>query len=160
MTWAFSAIGLGGMVVMLPFALFGVREPRSKDVVEEANGAEAPAELAAGSERSLDLSEALRTRSFWILAFSLFAFFFYFLGVNQHFVLFLTDAGISREEATGYFSAGLLVGVASKIAGGLVADRLSPKAPLLLDYGLLAASSLLMLALPDDLLLRVFVVDP
>ena len=46
----------------------------------------------------------------------------------------------------------------SKIVFGLIADRLPAKTALVLDFGLLAVSSLLLLLLPDPLLLWVFVV--
>ena len=46
----------------------------------------------------LDLRAALRTRSFWILTATLFSFFFYFTGVLDAFVLFLVDAGLSKDN--------------------------------------------------------------
>jgi MFS family permease len=100
---------------------------------------------------------AVRTRSFWILAFTLVGFWAYLLTILQHFVLALVDAGLSAEEAGGHLSRLVFMGLFSKIAFGLLADRLSPKGALLLDFGLLAASSLLLLALPAEWALWGFV---
>jgi MFS family permease len=64
-------------------------------------------------------------------------------------VLFLTDSGLTKPEAARYFGHGLGIGVAAKITLGLVADRIRHKSVLLFDYGLLALSSLLLIALPE-----------
>jgi MFS family permease len=151
---AFAILGVGGVAVMLPCAFWLVRDrtPRA-----EPGPTVAPAELSAPAEHELDLRAALRTRSFWILAGSLFSFFFYFVGMLEHLVLFLTDEGMPRDEATAYFSNAILLGMASKIGFGWVADRIPHRTAMLLDYGLLALSSLLLLALPDPALVIPFI---
>lgn len=151
---AFGALGLGGAALMLPCALWLVRDrPAELRPVAADTAAAAP----AGDAEDLDLRAALRTRSFWILAGSLFSFFFYFVGMLEHLVLFLTDAGMPRVEATGHLANAVFLGVGSKIGFGLLSDRIPPRAAILLDYGLLALSSLLLLALPDPRFLLLFV---
>jgi MFS family permease len=151
---AFAGLGIAGVLVMLPCAAFLVRDPPP---------GRAPAErVAVGAARphadaDLDLRAALRTRSFWILAGTLFSFFFYFLGMIEHLVLFLTDEGMPRAAAAANLSNAVFLGVASKIGFGWLADRIPPRAAILLDYGLLTLSSLLLLALPDARLLLPFV---
>jgi MFS family permease len=140
---AFTSLGIGALVVMLPIALLVVREPRRE------TGAEGGSAALAGGDGDLDLSAALRTRSFWILAAALFSFFFYFLGVVDCLVLFLTDQDMPRSEAALYFSNALGLGIASKILLGAIADRIPHKAATLVIYGLLAVSSLLLLGLPE-----------
>jgi MFS family permease len=152
---AFTSLGVGALLVMLPIALLAVREPRA--ATEPEGGAGDGTAALAGSERDLDLAAALRTRSFWILAATLFSFFFYFLGVVDCLVLFLTDQRMSRGEATLYFSHALGLGIASKILLGIIADRIPHKAALLVDYGLLLASSLLLLGLPEAAPMWLFV---
>jgi MFS family permease len=141
---AFAILGIGGTLVMLPCAAWLVR-----DRPPGAAGEGAPVPAGGDPEADLDLRAAFRTRSFWILAGSLFAFFFYFVGVLEHLVLFLTDEGMPREEATAHLSTAILLGMASKIGFGWLADRIPRRTSILLDYGLLFASSLLLLALPD-----------
>lgn len=151
---AFFAMGVGALVVILPFALFAVRSPRDDEVPDEKEAADATPQ---GIEGDIALRAALRTRTFWILFFSLFTFFFYFLGMLEHLVLFLTDKGMSLEDASGHFSNAILLGIFSKVLFGLIADRIPEQWALLLDYGLLAISSLLLLALPNDTLIWAFV---
>jgi MFS family permease len=151
---AFAVLGLGGVVAMLPCAVWLVRDrpPGAVPAAAAAAGAE-----AGDPERDLDLRAALGTRSFWILAGTLFSFFFYFVGMLEHLVLFLTDEGMPRDEAAAHYSNAILLGLASKIGFGFVADRIPRRAAMLLDYGLLTLSSLLLLALPEPRLVVPFV---
>jgi nitrate/nitrite transporter NarK len=96
-------------------------------------------------ERDLDVRGALRTRSFWIVAAGLLGFWLYLYAMLQHFPLALVDAGVPREVAAARWSNTVLMGMFSKIAFGWIADRVPGKAPLLLDYALLAVSALLLL---------------
>ena len=79
---------------------------------------------ASDEQHSLNLKEAIRTRSFWLLSATLFCFFFYQVGVLDHLVLFLTDAGMERSEAAAYFSTAVFLGIFSKVILGLIADRI------------------------------------
>lgn len=148
---AFAILGIGGVALMLPCAIWLVRDRPPRALAGPAAGAGGS---AADAARDLDLRAALRTRSFWILSGSLFSFFFYFVGMLEHLVLFLTDEGMPRDEATAHFSNAILLGMASKVGFGWIADRIPHRAAMLLDYGLLALSSLLLLLLPD----RAFVI--
>lgn len=149
---AFVGLALVALVGMLPVAALTVRERPAP-----ATGADAPPGAAIDEPDALGLRAAARTPTFWILFFSLFTFFFYFLGMLDHFVAFLTDSGMTLAEAGAKFSNAVGLGMASKVAFGLVADRLAPKTAVLVDYGLLAASSLLLLALPAEPFLAVYV---
>jgi len=150
---AFAGLGLGGTLLMLPCAALLVRDPPPGRAPAE----QGPGPLAPGPGADLDLRAALRTRSFWILGGTLFSFFFYFVGMIEHLVLFLTDEGMPRASAAANLSNAILLGVASKVGFGWLADRIPPRAAILLDYGLLSLSSLLLLALPDARLLIPFV---
>jgi predicted MFS family arabinose efflux permease len=149
-------VGIAGTLVILPFAAGVVRERRAGEGDAPETSAEAPARAAAGSD--LDVRQALRTRSFWILGVALFGFFFYMLGVLEHLVATLDDAGLTRQAATGYFSFAIGMGLVSKVLMGLLADRLSPKTAILIDYGLLSLSSILLLFVPERPFLQLFVV--
>lgn len=159
---ALLAVAFFSLVVLLPAAWFLVRD---RDAVrEEVRGADSPAQAPAGTaasppplappdETSLDLRAALRTRTFWILTTTLFAFFFYFNGILDHFVLILTDAGLSHEEAATRLSQTIGLGIVSKIVGGFLADRVSQERAILYDYALLGLSSIVLFFLPNWLLL-------
>lgn len=153
-----SVVGFS-LLVLLPASLFMVRDRESTAGQAEPPG-DASAELKredATTESSLDLRAALRTRTFWILTTTLFTFFFYFTGILDHFVLFLTDTGLSSQDARSYLSLAIGLGIVSKIAGGFLADRISHEKAILYDYGLLAVSSGVLLLLPHPILLPVFV---
>ena len=148
------------LLVLLPASLLLVRDRDSEPLSTAEH--EAVATLAQSSleaDTSLDLRAALRTRTFWILTTTLFTFFFYFTGVLDHFVLFLTDAGLSNPDARSYLGQAIGLGVISKIAGGFLADRIAHEKAILYDYSLLAVSSLVLLLLPNPILLPVFVLS-
>lgn len=152
----------GGGLLLLPFALFAVRD-RSQaadagagPAIVEGGGA-APAAEALGDD--VPVRDAVRTRSFWILTLTLFSFWLYFLALLDHLVLFLTDAGLPRDAASAHLSNAIALGIVSKLGFGWVADRMRPKSSLLLDYGLLTASSLALLLLPAPELVWLFVVS-
>jgi MFS family permease len=149
-SWREACVALGAvaLLVILPAALGLIREPAGGHEPASPDSRLTP-QIPVGSDRDLDLTAALRTRSFWILAAALFSFFFFFLGVLDFLVLFLTDSGLSKQAAGRTFGHGLGIGIAAKITLGLVADRIRHKSVLLLDYGLLALSSLLLIALPE-----------
>ncbi len=150
-------IGVGGTAFILPFALFAVRGRRTSERTPEQQLASTPKPIA--DDWSLTAGEALGTRSFWILTVALFAFFFYFLSIIEHLVLFLHGAGLSKDEAVGYFSTAIGLGVISKLSAGLLADRIPRRATLALDFGLLTASSFALLLLPDPNWIWVFVIS-
>jgi len=144
------------LVVLLPASLFMVRdpEPAGRDFVPAAAAVDA---ILLEEDTSLDLRAALRTRTFWILTGTLFTFFFYFTGILDHFVLFLTDTGVSSPDARAYLSQAIGLGIVSKIAGGFIADRIPHEKAILYDYALLTVSSGVLLLLPHPIWLPVFV---
>ncbi len=149
---AFLVMGIGALLVILPFAAFVVREPRGAELeIPKDPGS------ASSTANDIDLRGALRTRSFWILAAVLFSFFFYFLGMLEHLVLALVDGGMERGDAVAHFSNAIALGIASKIGYGWLADRMRAKTAILVDYGILALSSLVLLAVPNVLFLWAFV---
>ncbi len=140
-----ASAALCAFAILLPAAWFAVRERRG---AEEVARAEQEAVDLGEADGSLDVREALRTRSFWILAFTLVGFWMYLYAVLGHFGLALADAGIVELERGAYWSNTVLMGLVSKVAFGWLADRIPAKRALLLDYGLLAASSLLLMSIP------------
>ncbi|MCR9097069.1 MAG: MFS transporter [bacterium] len=143
------------LFVLLPTSIFLVREPD-----EAIDPPAALDEAFASAADDLDLAHALRTRSFWILTATLFTFFFFFTGILDALVLFLVDSGLSSSEARDYFRQAVGLGVVSKILGGFFADRIPQVRAVQVVYGILALSSLVLIALlfrPDPLLISAFV---
>jgi MFS family permease len=147
---ALLVLAAGGVALVLPAAQLAGASAGARSAAGAAADAGAPA---------LGLRDAARTPSFWILAAALFAFFFYFLGVNDAFVSLLVDAGFSREQAAAMYAAAVATGGFSKLLAGVVADRVAPRTALLADYALLALSALLLLAVPRQPWLAAFLVS-
>lgn len=138
---ALRVLAVGGWLLIVPFALWAVRDrpAATRDLPE------VPADTLEGAT----LGEALRTPAFWILAGVLFSFYVYYLGVNHHLVAYLTDVGFTDAAAARRFAWAIAVGVAGKIGIGLVADRIPVHRAALLTFGLLTAGSLVLLAVGD-----------
>jgi len=151
---ALFVLALAGVIFLLPFSLFLVRNPRAGEEVAALE--DEPA--AAPVEPSLPLRAALRTRSFWILAFSLFVFYFYYVGVIQHLIVFLRDRGSSDMAAAGLFSVMVVMGIPGKLVMGALADRIPKKIALLVTFGLVTLASLMLLKLDWPGLLIAFLV--
>ena len=146
---ALGTLALIGPIAILPFAwLAGSRPPDRTGAEDSRAGAIA-----------LGLGEAMRTRSFWLLLFSLSSYFFFFVGMNDAFVASFLDAGMSRGDATGLYVTAVGAGGISKIGVGLVADRIAPRRGLMIDFGLLTLSSVLLFFLPAQPFLALFLVS-
>ncbi|NRA07750.1 MAG: MFS transporter [Myxococcales bacterium] len=153
------ALGFAALVLILPSTRLAkerheVELPESRGAASETGSAEVFEE----AEDHLDVSQALRTRSFWILLFTLMSFWMLLVTVLQHFVLYLMDSGLSRGEATAHMANLVLMGAASKLVFGWVADRLTPPGAMKLDYAMLAISAGLLLLPPGPLVIWCFVV--
>jgi sugar phosphate permease len=131
---ALVVLAVGGWLAIFPVALL-VRE-------------RAPTPDATFDDvetTGMTLAEARRTTRFWVLGGVLFAFYVYYIGVNQHLVAFLSDAGFSDAQAARRFSAAVAVGIAGKIVVGVLADRLDVHRAAALTFGLMTAGSILLL---------------
>jgi MFS family permease len=150
---ALVAIAVAIVALILPVVWWTVREPPpGYRPVPDAHEPESPEDPA------LDLTAALRTRSFWILFVALTTFYFYYLGVNHHLVAHLSDVGYSNPDAARGFAGAAFVGVAGKLVIGLLADRIAHKRALLLNFALMTGASVVLLAVDRPTLLLVFLV--
>lgn len=140
-------------VLLLPAALFLVRD-RGEIVSDAVVRADEPG--ARAPRVDMGLAAAARTRSFWILLFSLFTFFFYFLALLEHLVLHLTDEGMEQSDAVALYSTAIGLGIVSKLLLGGIADRISERSAVLVVYCGLTLSSLLLLVGSTPALMWIF----
>jgi MFS family permease len=136
---ALQVIAPVAVAFILPFAAGVVRHPRPGEVAERE------AEVFSEQRPALDQRAAVRTRSFWILAFTLFAFYFYYLGVLYNLPAFLTDLGLSDQQAAFGYATSIFVGIFGKLAMGVLADRVPPRAAALVNFSGVTLASLLLL---------------
>ena len=132
--WRFAItwIGIGTATLILPFALFAVRDRPTGEPTDPAGNS------SVTPHPSLTLPAAIRTRSFWILAFLLTTFYFYYIAVNVHLVALLTDLGISDARAA--------------------ADRFDTRRVLMANFALVALASGLLMGAGRPVLLATFLV--
>jgi MFS family permease len=145
--------GGAALVVLLPCAAL-VFPPRDHGDETESRAGE---EAYGVTDQDIDLGPALRTRSFWVLVYIHLAYFAYAVAIVEHFMTFLMDEGLPRSEAAGLWSKAVLIGVLSKLAFGFVSDRISARTGMLLLFGLLSASSIMLLFAPARPSLWLFV---
>ena len=151
---ALQSFGVGALVVLLPCSLFVL--PARGAVREDADPeAEGPAEVPA---RDLDLREAARTRSFWILVYCHVSYFAFAVSVTDHFVAYLMESGLPRGEAAGFWGSAVGLGIASKLGFGFLSDRVAPQTSMLLFFALLSGSAGVLLLTPGQPFLWIFVV--
>jgi sugar phosphate permease len=156
---ALVVLGAAAIALILPFALFAVRDPLPGEAQageRQAPGVE-PREPVL-EPPSLDLAAAVRTRSFWILGAALFVFYFYYLGVINHLIAFLSDSGYSDPAAARRFGGAVAVGIVGKLAIGVLADRIPKKQALLANFSLVTLASVLLLFVSDPNILLVFLI--
>ncbi len=152
--WRFAItwLGIGTAALILPFALFAVRDRPTGEPTDPAG------DSSVTPRPSLNLPAAIRTRSFWILAFLLSTFYFYYIAVNVHLVALLTDLGISDARAAASLGFAVALGIVAKLASGAVADRFDTRRVLMANFALVALASGLLMGAGRPVLLATFLV--
>ncbi len=128
---AWMVMGLIILVVLLtPVLLFLRRRPEDMGLLPD--GDLAPATTAAGKPPpTIDVTwtrrEALRNRTFWLLAFAIPLGMMGMGVVNQHFVAYLTDMKYSPQSAAFIFSAVSVASLSIKLPWGFLMERVRPR---------------------------------
>jgi MFS family permease len=140
-------------VVTLLIGVFLARSPASFGV--QALGADNPPKQGGGvPDPAIDLGyrEALRTLTFWALAFTAMMTFYAMLSASAHLFLHMRDMGF--EPAIAGRALGVMFGMAliGKFAFGLLADLLPQKLVFLCNIGVMFAGSLYLASLSPDLI--------
>jgi sugar phosphate permease len=96
------------------------------------------------------LGDVLRTPSFWLLLFSLFAVSTTSAGVTLHLVPYLNEKGLSSGSAVTIISIFSASGAATTVLAGFLSERISPRLIMFLGY-ILAAAAMSVLLIIDNL---------
>ncbi|HYL60717.1 MAG TPA: MFS transporter [Candidatus Acidoferrales bacterium] len=123
---------------------------------------DAPGETISVSERAdalpgFELSEAMRTRSFWMLCAAQFLYATMAAGVGLHFIPYLIGLGYRETFAAGMLSVVFLFTTMGKLGMGFAADRVSARIALAVNFIGAAIGMLLIFGARDHLLLYPFV---
>jgi len=104
------------------------------------------------------LGEAARSPVLWFLAVALFGGSWPCYAATKHIILYLRELGVEPVAAAGTLSSMLLASTAGRLIFGTLWDYVPARAILVVDYVLLAAGSLLLLAAHDPAVRSVYVV--
>jgi MFS family permease len=105
----------------------------------------------------LEVAQALRTRSFWMIVAAQFLFPLAGAGAFVHMVAYLSGIGYGDAAAALSLSLVLLFATIGQPLMGVVADRIGGRRALALAFGLLALSLMLLLAAGQTVVLGMFV---
>ena len=148
--WEGSFIFSGIIVVgfFVPAGLFLLRDsPADVGTVPDGEQPAGGEPYQAKARTGLTLAEALRTPYFWVLALALMLFFYGIFGWLVHQVPFYESVGVSRGVAAALVSGAAGLGMFSRLAFGLLADRLAriePAAMGLLAFLMAGMTALLL----------------
>lgn len=90
----------------------------------------------------MTFGEALRTPTFWALAFAAMTTFYAILGAQAHLFLYLRDIGFEPTQASLGLSTLFLAALVGKFVFGTLADRFPQKAVLLANIAVMFAGAL------------------
>jgi len=151
----YVAMALPMLAIVAPLVLFVVRSsPSVVNTSSESSHARPEPVIVPGVE----LTEAFRTRSFWLIAIAEFFYACAIGGILVHLVVYLIGAGYSASLSASGLSMIYLMSTLGKLAMGPSADRLSPRVVLALVFGGAAIGTLLLLAAGSGLMLAGFIV--
>jgi len=105
----------------------------------------------------LEVAQALRTRSFWMIVLAQFLYPLAAAGAFVHMVAYLSGIGYGDTAAALALSLVMLFATIGQPLMGVVADRIGGRRSLALAFGLLAASLLMLLAATQLAMLALFV---
>jgi len=147
---AYITLGAPMILIAIPLVMLVVRtRPPGTVKLTVAQSAE----LLEGFETAA----AVRTRSFWMLAAVNFCFAFAATGTLIHMVAHLEELGYSRQNAA--FAVSLIFGMATvgKVTMGFLADRLTARKALALNFGIQAGGLALVFGAANVGLISIFV---
>jgi sugar phosphate permease len=140
------------VVIVVPLVLLVVRTRPPG-----ASGVTASIRDSALSIPGFELSEALRTRSFWLIAASQFFYATVAAGTNLHLITYLIGLNYSREFAASMMSVVLVMAAVGKLGMGVFADRLSARVALGLNFAIAMGSMCLVFSVSNHAMLYLFV---
>ena len=148
-----TAIPLG---FLLLFILF-VRSPRAGGIQPwGADKIAASANAGAATPTSLlpdmNYRDAMRTRTFWVLAFVAMTTFYSILAVSSNLFLHMRDMGFEPAQASN--GLGVMFGLAmvGKFLFGLLADVFNAKRVFLLNLAIMAGGAIILATMRADLI--------
>ena len=143
------------LLIALPLTVVVVRtrppDPHGGVIKQSKEVLSNPPELEGFS-----LAEAIRIRSFWLIAAATFLFAFTVYGILTQLVVYLI--GIGYQPSTAAIVLGLMLGLnaAGKVIFGIAADRVGARVPMAVSFAIIAGGIVLLLCSRAGFLLATF----
>jgi MFS family permease len=152
-------LGATMLVILIPLVLLVIRDwPRQIGLT--AYGAErSPAGEAVAAQRTTSMREALRTKDWWLLAFTFFVCGLTTNGpIGTHFISHAVEHGFTQNVAASALAVIGAFNVVGTISSGYLTDRFNPRRLLAIYYAFRAASLVLLPSVSSEFGLMVFAV--
>jgi len=144
----YVAVALPMLAIVAPLVLFVVRSRPADGTPSTQETRVQPIELPG-----VELSEAFRTRSFWLIGVAEFFYACAIAGILVHLVVYLIGSGYSAGLSASSLSMVYLMSTFGKLAMGPSADRMSPRLVLAMVFAGAALGTLLLLKATIGLML-------
>jgi MFS family permease len=157
--WRISYLILGTMVLMILVsgALFLKRDPGEMGLVPYGTDKATAVELDLQNE-GLSLSEAIRTRQFWLLNYIAFGDFYLINVIAVHIVIHAIGLGIQPTAAASILSLAAGVSIPARIIIGGVADKIGSRSAFMICLIMSVIAFLLLLVARELWTLYLFAV--
>ncbi len=129
------------MIIVIPLVLLTVRSRPARQISAALPTGAHPQPMLPG----LELAEAMRTRSFWLISAAQFLFACAISGAGLHLVAYLIGIGYTATFAAGVLSAIFLLTSLGKLAMGLFADRVSARIALTVNFAISMLGMMMLL---------------
>jgi MFS family permease len=147
---AYIALGLPMVLVAAPLAALTVRS-RPPGAVKLSVA------QSAGQLEGFETPDALRARSFWMLVIANFCFGFAAAGAVVHMVAYLEEVGYKASSAALAMSVFFGCAALGKVAMGYVADRISARLALAVDFAATALAFVMVFGVAYLMVLALFI---
>lgn len=155
---AFEIEALFPLALLVLILLFVHSKPADKGLFAYGVGHEGTIPVSVGDaapaapQADVPYGEAIRTPTFWALAFAAMTTFYAILGAQAHLFLHLTDQGLSPKTASRGLSLLFLLALVGKFVFGFLADQLDQKRVFLGNLVVMLAGAVLLASLQPALL--------
>ena len=154
-----AAILIGALLLLalVPLVLLIVRDSPAQAGVQAYGAENAPAGEAVSAARTTPMSEAVRSRDFWLLSGSFFVCGFTSNGlIGTHLIPHALEHGFTSNVAAGALALIGAFNVVGTICSGYLTDRFNPRVLLATYYAFRAASLVLLPAVTTETGLIIF----
>lgn len=149
--WRTSLMLYAVFPALLLLVIFFLIRERPSDMGLRPYGADANTGGAGPVAGGMDFADAVRTRTFWVLAVAGSMTFYAILGISAHLFLHLRGQGLGVPEAARGLSWLFLMGLTGKFLFGYLADVFDHKRVLLVNLAIMLAGSLALASMNQSL---------